>query len=143
MPIITRETRLGEVFEGNPKRIAVERLWAFSGGPFTQKGWPVKNLHTDLETARAVGLPCIAASGTQCQGYVVEILLDLFGEEWLSGGSMTAKFISIVGVDSVIRAKGLVRARSEESERVRVELDVWCENQEGAKVLVGTASGLV
>ena len=84
MPRITKDTKEGQEFDGQPKKISWERLWTFSGGPFANTGWPKKNVHTDLEFAKECGLPSVAASGTQNQGYVVQLMVDLFGVKWLS-----------------------------------------------------------
>jgi hypothetical protein len=39
-----------------------------------------------------------------------------------------------------VQPKARVEAREQEGDRVRVALSIWCENQDGEKVLVGTAS---
>jgi hypothetical protein len=38
---------------------------------------------------------------------------------------------------------GVVKEKSAAGGATRVVVDVWCENQHGAKTAVGTASGLV
>jgi len=35
-----------------------------------------------------------------------------------------------------------VRSREADGGNVRVTVEVWCENQDGVKTMVGTASGL-
>ena len=55
MAIITRDTREGHQFSGKPKRITEERVYAFSGGFPTGRGWPQKNIHTDVEFAKRCG----------------------------------------------------------------------------------------
>jgi hypothetical protein len=42
----------------------------------------------------------------------------------------------------VLTAAGVVVAKEAEGDRTRLFLDVWLENQNGDKVLVGKASGL-
>jgi acyl dehydratase len=143
MAIITRDTEIGQTFSGRKKTISWERLWTFSGGPFAAEGWPRKNLHTDLGFAKACGLPSVGASGTQYQGHLCELFLDLFGEAWLRTGSMTAKFIALVDVGDVLQSKAVVTSKALADGHVRLTFDIWCENQRGAKVLVGTATGLL
>lgn len=143
MPVVTKDTPVGAEFAGKKRIISWPRLWAFSGGPFALEGWPRKNLHTDLETAKRLGLYTVAASGTQYQGYVVSLLVDLFGEEWLSHGTMTAKFIAVVDVNDTLQPKVKVTAKEPQGDCTKIYLDIWCENQKGAKVLVGAATGLV
>ncbi|MDN5347802.1 MAG: hypothetical protein PWP65_1366 [Clostridia bacterium] len=143
MTIITKETPVGQEFSGKPKKITWERLWTFSGGPFAASGWPKKNIHTDIDFAKNAGLPTACASGTQYQGYVIQLLIDLFGEEWLKNGKMNVKFIKLVPEGDTLIAKAKVQSKEEDGSAVKYTLDIWCENQNGDKVLVGTASGLV
>jgi len=133
----------GELFLGRPRNISWERLWAFSGGPFTGSGWPRKNIHTDPDFARNCGLPSVAASATQFQGYVVELMIDLFGLEWLSKGTMDVKFINIVDAGDTLVSKAEVTSREAIAGGSRFVLDVCCENQKSGKVLVGSATGVI
>jgi len=152
MAIITSDTDTGATFTGKPKRVSWERLWTFSGGPFAKaidpgtrsliRGWPASNLHTDLDFARACGLPDkVAASATQYHGYAVQLMADLFGTGWLSHGVMDVRFIAIVDAGDTLVSSAEVRSKDVEKDITRFTLDVSCENQRGEKVLVGWATG--
>ncbi|MFC2015075.1 MaoC family dehydratase [Chloroflexota bacterium] len=144
MAIVTKDTRTGEWFTGRPKKVSWERIWAFSGGPFAQEGWPKKNIHTDIDFATACGLPAkVATSATQFQGYLVQLMIDLFGIEWLSHGTMDVKFIRIVDSGDTIITKATIKSIEAKDAITRFIMDVACENQKGEKVLVGAASGCV
>ena len=56
---------------------------------------------------------------------------------------MSLKFIAIVDVGDRVLSKAIIRSKEEESGGVRFNLEVWCENQHGNKVAVGSASCLV
>jgi hypothetical protein len=140
---LKRETKEGETFTGKPKLVSWERIWAFSGGPFSNTGWPRKNVHTDLEFAKSCGLPSVAASATQFMGYVTELMTDLFGVEWLSHGTMDVKFINLVDAGDVLVTKAEVKARESQGSATRFTMDISCENQKAAKVLVGNATGIL
>ncbi|MCC6856730.1 MAG: MaoC family dehydratase [Microbacteriaceae bacterium] len=140
---ITSAPGVGTTFEGRPRIVSWERLWAFSGGPFAAEGWPRKNIHTDLAAANAAGVSRVAASGTQYQGYLTGLLIDLFGEGWLATGTLAFRLPAVGGVHDTITPKVCVTSVEEGAEGCRVGLDVWCENQEGARVLAGTATGLI
>jgi len=139
--VITKDTREGQEFVGRAKRVSWERLWTFSGGPLTNKGWPKKNVHTDFDFAKECGLPSVAASGTQNQGYVVELMVDLFGAEWLSNGTMDVRFVGLTNVEDVVVPKAVVKLKEVLEGKTKYFMDVWVENQRGEKVLVGTATG--
>ena len=121
---------VGDEIEGSLKSVTLERMRAFSG-------WPNKNIHTDEETARSCGLPVPIASATMYMGYLTEMMLDSFGDGWIEGGRMELAFIAIVAPDDELRARGKVIAEEEGG----LKLEVWCENQRGESVAVGSAWG--
>jgi len=144
MAILRTNAGLGEVFIGRPKIVSWERLWAFSGGPFRAVNWPARNIHTDLEYAAACGLPSrVAASATQFQGYVVELMIDLFGVEWLSLGTMDVKFIRTVNRGDTLTSTAVVKSKEANDSATRFTMGVDCRNQLDEAVLVGTATGAV
>jgi acyl dehydratase len=143
MVSITRDTKIGEEFHGKIKIPSEPRVYAFSGGSFLEPGWPKKNIHTSLEFAKECGLETRAISGTQMMGYIVELMIDLFGEGWLSGGKMNIKFIKPVDVGTKLIAKAIVKSKEKLNDKVRFILDIWCERDDGTKVAVGTAEGQI
>jgi len=140
---LTPDTKVGVEFTGKSKTVSETRVFAFSGGRFDAPGWPVKNIHTDLEYARSCGLQTRSVSATQYMGYLVELMIDLFGETWLSHGKMELKFIAIVDVGDGLVSNAVVTSKGLEGSGTRFTLDIWCENQYGKKVALGTATGLI
>lgn len=143
MVILTRDTKEGETFAGKPKKVSEERLLAFAGGPFRPTGWPSQNIHTNLDFARSCGLPSVVEAGTQQMGYMVQLMLDLFGIEWLSHGTTDMKFIDIVNAGDTIVSKAVVQHKEARDGATKFTMDVCCENQRGTKVLVGLAIGII
>ena len=143
MAIITKEAQKGSEFSGTVKTVTEERVYAFSGGFPRGPNWPAKNIHTDLEFARSCGLSTRAASGAMFEGYLTELMIDLFGENWLRHGRMSLAFIAVVDPGDTLVPKAVVVSRQAEGSALRLVLDVWCENQHGEKVVVGTATGVV
>jgi len=140
---MTTETPMGKEFIGKKKRLSEARVLAFSGGRLNAPGWPGKNIHTDLEFAKSYGLPTRSASATQYMAYFVELMIDLFGEGWLSHGKMDLKFIAIVDVDDELVSKAVMSSKKLKDSRTEFTLSIWCENQRGDKVAIGTATGLI
>ena len=141
MPQITHETAEGWEVAGAQKGLTSYRTWLFSGGWPRFDRWPAKNIHTDLETARSCGLPARGASGAMLEGYLTELMIELFGEQWLSQGVFSLVFTKIVGIGDEIVARAWVTARSREGPALRFDMDLWCENQRGETVAVGTGTG--
>ena len=142
--MIPKETEVGREFCGRPKKMSWERIAAFSGGPLNTPGWPKKNIHTDLAAARDAGLQTVYVSATQYLGHLAELMIGLCGEGWLSAGTTSdLKFIAPVAADDTLRTRAKVCDRTEEGCAVEFTFEVWCENQDGARVLVGKATGRV
>jgi acyl dehydratase len=106
-------------------------------------GVHVGSLHSDQEFARKKGLKDTIAQGMMSAAYCTEILLRFFGKGYMEGGKLSVKFISPVYPGDIITAKGVITGKQVQAEGIRYEAEVWCENQEGEKVTVGTASAFV
>lgn len=130
----------GAVFLGPERKLTLERVLAFSGGPFSRPNWPDRNLHTDLEKAQEAGLAGIIVSATQFEGYLVDLLIDLFGEAWFSSGLIEARIPKSLMLNDTVQPKAVLREVQDDIDGQIFMLDVSCENQNGEQVLVGTAS---
>ncbi len=105
-------------------------------------GWPaIRSRHADYDAAHATGLPAPNIFGAQSADVLGELFIKFFGKGFL-GGSLSFKLISPVQLDDVVTARGVVREKVVEGDRVRIVLEVWLENQHGKTVLAGGASGL-
>jgi hypothetical protein len=131
--------RSGDVLRGRTIKFTLARVLAFSGGAFGEPGWPQRNLHTDRAKAREAGLPDIIVSGTQFEGVLLTHLVDLFGYAWHSGGELNAKIVKSAFVNDEVTPVAVVRDTAAGQGGAGVELDVWCEKQDGEKILVGHA----
>ena len=111
MSASVRDAAIGHVFEGKARKLTLARALALSGGPVETPGWPDKNLHTDLEVAKSTGLSEIVVSGTQWEGYLVGLLVDLFGIAWFGGGALDIKIPRSVKIDETLQPKARIEAR--------------------------------
>jgi acyl dehydratase len=106
------------------------------------EGWPgIRTRHCDYEAAHATGTPAPIANGGQVALVLGELFIKFFREGYI-GGTLSFNLIRQTQLDDVLTAKGVITDKRPEGDRVRLELDVWLENQNGDKVLVGKASGL-
>jgi len=101
-----------------------------------------RSIHTDPEWARAKGFAAPLAQGMMSTAYVSEMMVALLGEGFVQGGRMAVKFIKPVLVGDSLTVYGCVRGKQPEAGAVRIEVELWCENQDGVKTMVGEASGL-
>ena len=136
--LATKEVQTEDEVIGPSKYVTSYRTWLFSGGWPRSEGWPAKNVHADLELAQDCGLATRVASAAMLQAYLAELMVDLFGESWLSWGRLELKFVRPVEIDDRIVAHGVVTSKEVDG---AVYLDLWCENQRGEKVCTGTGKG--
>ena len=92
-----QDTAVGCEVAGPPKKMTSYRTWLFSGG------WPRFEERAYRPGPSRVGWTR-AASGAMMQGYLCELMIDLFGEGWLGRGRLSLKFIRIVDVGDTITA---------------------------------------
>jgi acyl dehydratase len=102
-----------------------------------------KNIHTDPEFARSVGLPDVIADGVQTSAEISRFLTDFFGDGFLRGGRLSTKFIKPVYPGYSLTTDLVITGRAEEGDGVHYDIDVFCANQEDLPVLVGKASAWV
>ena len=100
------------------------------------------SIHTDPEWARQKGFRAPLAQGMMSTAYVSELMLKCVGAGFAKGGRMSVSFVKPVLVGDTLTVRGRVKSREPEGARTRVTVEVWCENQDGVKTMVGTASGL-
>ena len=100
------------------------------------------SIHTDLEWARKKGFRAPLAQAMMSTAYVSQLMMQFAGEGFVKGGKMSVSFIKPVIVGDTLTVRGRVKSREPEGRNVRVTVEVWCENQDGVKTMVGTASGV-
>jgi acyl dehydratase len=134
--ISDRSVRVGQELPALSKSISQRRIDCYSGVR-------PRSIHTDPEWARQKGFRAPLAQGMMSTAYVSEMMVAFLGEGFVRGGRMAVKFIKPVFVGDTLTLYGVVRGmRPAEAGRTRVEVEVWCENQDGVKTMVGAASGL-
>jgi acyl dehydratase len=129
------EAKVGDELPTLTKPIVQRRIDCYS---------PVrpKSIHTDAEWARAKGFRGPLAQAMMSTAYVSQLMVDFAGEGFVKGGRMSVSFIKPVVVGDTLTVHGRVKSREDEGGTTRVTVEVWCENQDGVKTMVGTASGL-
>jgi hypothetical protein len=136
MPLTAEATiRIGDLLEPLAKPIAQRQIDAYSGVR-------PKSIHTDPDWARQKGFAAPLAQGMMSTAYVSQMMVRLLGEGFVRGGRISVSFIEKVMAGDTLTVHGVVKSKEAEGECTRVTVEFWCENQQGVKTLVGTASGL-
>ncbi len=123
------------------RQMTQERMNFYSGDSLTAKRGT--SIHIYKEMARKAGHRDTIAQGLMSAEQISEMLTDAFGEGWIAGGKLSVAFIAPVFPGDVITSCARVTSIEDEGGKRRVECEVWCLNQEGRKVTVGTASALI
>jgi acyl dehydratase len=99
-------------------------------------------IHSDEAFARKRGFRAPLAQAMMSTAYVSELMTRFVGAGFVEGGTLSMTFIRPVFAGDRLTVHGVVRERRPEQGRTRVVVEVWCENQDGDKTAVGTATGL-
>ena len=101
------------------------------------------SIHTDETWAKKKGFKAPLAQAMMSTAYVSELMTRFLGAGFVKGGRLSMVFIKPVYVGDRLTVHGVVKERQAEGQATRVVVEVWCENQDGEKTAVGTASGLL
>jgi acyl dehydratase len=127
---------IGQVLPSLTKEIAQRKIDAYSGVK-------PRSIHTDEAWAREKGFRAPLAQAMMSTAYVSELMTQLLGAGFVKGGTMSMTFIKPVYAGERLTVHGVVTDVRPEDGSTRVVVDVWCEDQEGDKTAIGTASGLI
>jgi len=97
-------------------------------------------IHTD-DYAKEFGMRGALVGGSTLLSYVLEMLYNYFGQNWLYHGKIKTSFIGGGAINGdVITTHGLFTKVEPGDTGTRLKLDVWMENQNQDKIVVGEAS---
>ena len=100
------------------------------------------SIHTDPEWARKKGFAAPLVQAMMSTAYVSQMMVQFLGERFVKGGKISVAFIKPVLAGETLTVHGTIKAKEGEGKATRVVVEVWCQNREGVKTMVGTASGL-
>ena len=132
----TEDLKEGFELPSLSKEVSLDKLKIFSA-------LTGKSLHTDEQVAKEFGFPRAVAQGLMSYIYLTEALVRFFGKDWLKGGILETAFLKLIFDGDTILTKAIVHSKHMEGQALRVNLDVFCENQHGENVTAGTATVLV
>ena len=126
---VTIGMELLPLVKGPITREDLKRYAAASGDP--------NPMHTDEEFARNAGYPGVFAHGMLSMGYLGEFLVQAGGVGSIR--RFRARFAKLTWPGDVVTCRGRVTAVRDEGAARLVDCDIWTENQEGERKLVGAA----
>jgi 3-hydroxybutyryl-CoA dehydratase len=93
-------------------------------------------IHDDDDYAKKQGLPGIIADGMISTNWIMGLLMDTFGEEFITRGKLRTKYIAPIYEDQVVISCAKVTAIDGNA----YKLEVWCEDDTAKKLTVGEAT---
>ncbi len=136
MAIAADAGTIGQKLPSLTKEISQRKIDAYSGVR-------PRSIHTDEAWARAKGFRVPLAQGMMSTAYVSEMMTSFLGAGFVQGGSMSVTFTRPVYAGDRLTVHGVVTEKRPENGATRVVVEVWCENQQGEKTMVGSATGLL
>lgn len=136
MAVVTGAITIGQKLPSLVKDIPQRKIDMYSGVR-------PRSIHSDEAFAREKGFRAPLAQGMMSTAYVSEMMTGLLGAGFIEGGTMSMAFITPVYAGDRLTVHGVVKEIRSEGAATRVVVEVWCENQDGEKTAVGTASGLL
>lgn len=107
------------------------------------KSGDIKTIHNDQAAAEREGLKAPIAVGPQVAALIFRMMRSAFREHWVVGGRCALTFRRATAADAFATAHGVLKSKTAEGDKVRLEFDVWIETEDKEKTIVGTASALV
>lgn len=143
-----RDYAVGDTISGPTRPLSMERIaWYSIGMLSTAMGsrQPVQhNIHTDDEYARSQGLPAAIADGMHSTNWLSSMMVDHFGAHYVVHGELRTKFIKPTYANVPMTSRGVITSRSDEGNgNIKLEMDIWCEDDKGNKLTVGDAAVLI
>ena len=138
MNLASKDMLLGYELPSLSKTVTQDRVDAFG----RHARHPEDNIHTNEKYALSAGFPGTLVQGLLMYALVSQFLMGFFGRTWLTSGKVAMSFTKPVLSGKSLSVKAVIKEKAPEDSGVRIGLDVWCENEDGERVLTGTASAL-
>lgn len=126
---------VGDCITGSPRLVTQETI-----NRYGELNGDNDIVHYDAEFARAHGFRAPIAHGMMVLGYLSETLREAWGMAWLTSGSVDVRWVAPVYPGDRITPGGRVIERVEDGDGARLAAEVWCDDQDGRRVLIGSAS---
>ena len=101
------------------------------------------SIHVQAAAAKKAGFETTVAQGMMSADYISEMMTSVLGKEWFENSKLSLAFLRPVLCGETLTANSRLSEAVEEGAVVRRRYEVWCENDRGEAVAVGTATALV
>src|SRR5262245_3431240 len=120
--------------------LSLELKKAFSEAMCNEFFYKSRNYHNDKEASQKLGFGEVVIGGRMTLSCVTELLTRHFGRGFYLGGHLDVKFTNVLWPDEPFTTRGLITGRSRDNGQTRAQVTVFCEKDDGTKIIVATAS---
>lgn len=136
--------KVGEELTGPVRCVTPERIEWYDSAMLSAATNELRrvgsNIHTDGEYAKSQGFSTANADGMIMTNWCSEMLLRAFGMDYLARGELRTKYIKPTDVGVKLHVKGRIKeATRQPNGNTLYTIDVWCEDQQGTKLVDGDA----
>jgi acyl dehydratase len=140
------DLKVGSEWRSAPREMTRERMrWYVDAQPTVaadngriQTQEPT--IHDDDDYAKKQGLPGIIADGMISTNWIMGLLIDTFGDDFVYKGKLRTKYIAPIYEDQVVISCARVTAIEKAGATNAYKLEVWCEDDTAKKLTVGEAT---
>lgn len=98
------------------------------------------NIHTDEDFAKSQGFATVNADGMIMTNWCSEMLVGAFGIDYVERGELRTKYIKPTNLGVELHVRGKIREKTAQPNgSILYTIDVWCEDQQGTKLVDGDA----
>lgn len=92
-------------------------------------------IHIDPDFARQTPMGGTIAHGMLILAYIAEFMTNSFGQSWLTGGKLSARFKTPARPGDTVTVSGKITKIQEEDGFSLIFCDVLCQNQQGEAII--------
>lgn len=96
-------------------------------------------IHIDEAFAKKTPLGGTIAHGMLVLAYISQMMTHAFGQNWLTGGSLSVRFKAPARPGDTITVSGKINKIEKSDGQNLISCDVLCQNQKGEAVIIGEA----
>lgn len=101
------------------------------------------SIHVQPAAAKKAGFETTVAQGLMSADYISEMMTGVLGKEWFENAKLSLAFVQPALAGQTLTANGRLAEALEDGAVMRRAYEVWCANERGETVTVGTATALL
>ena len=131
MGLKLKELNIGSSLPEIKRQVTQERINSYAAASGDNNP-----IHIDPEFAAKTPLGGTVAHGMLILAYLSEFMTEGFGQDWLSSGSLSARFKGAAYPGDTITIGGSVTGMERENGSVMIDCNVLCRNQKEEPVII-------